>query len=115
MLDLVIRFIVGGTVVAAFALLGDLFQPKSFAGVFAAAPSIALATFALTASKSGLAYAGLEARSMMFGALAFLAYTLAVSASLVRHRGRPRVAAFTCLWLWFAVAAAGWAVLARTA
>jgi len=40
--DLLIRFLIGGTVVSSFALLGEIFQPKSFAGLFGAAPSIAL-------------------------------------------------------------------------
>ena len=39
-----IRFLVGGAVVSVFALIGDLVKPKSFAGLFGAAPSVALAT-----------------------------------------------------------------------
>jgi hypothetical protein len=37
-------FLAGGVAVAAFAALGDTLRPKSFAGLFGAAPSIALAT-----------------------------------------------------------------------
>jgi hypothetical protein len=44
MVDAIIRFVVGGLAVSAFAVLGDVFRPKSFAGLFGAAPSIALAT-----------------------------------------------------------------------
>jgi hypothetical protein len=32
-----LRFIVGGTVVSVFALVGDLLKPKSLAGLFGAA------------------------------------------------------------------------------
>jgi len=32
--------------VSAFAVIGDLFKPKSFGGLFGAAPSVALATLA---------------------------------------------------------------------
>ena len=39
-----IRFFVGGVVVSVFAALAEIFRPKSFAGLFGAAPSIALAT-----------------------------------------------------------------------
>jgi hypothetical protein len=39
-----IRFLVGGAVVSVFAVIGDLLKPKSFAGLFGAAPSVALAT-----------------------------------------------------------------------
>jgi hypothetical protein len=42
MSDLVIRFLVGGLVVSLFAMLSDALRPKSFAGLFGAAPSIAL-------------------------------------------------------------------------
>jgi hypothetical protein len=46
--EIIIRFIVGGLVVSTFAVLGDILRPKSFAGLFGAAPSIALATLGLT-------------------------------------------------------------------
>ena len=34
MKEILIRVLIGGTVVSAFALLGDLLRPKSFAGIF---------------------------------------------------------------------------------
>jgi hypothetical protein len=51
--DLLIRFILGGCVVSVFALLGDLVKPKSYAGIFSAAPSIALGTLGLAIAKHG--------------------------------------------------------------
>ena len=42
--ELFIRFLIGGAVVSSFALLGEVFRPKTFAGLFGAAPSIALAS-----------------------------------------------------------------------
>jgi len=71
MKDIVIRFVIGGVVVSAFAVLGELFKPKSFAGIFGAAPSVALATLSLTVAKDGRGYAAIEARSMILGAVAF--------------------------------------------
>ena len=59
------RLLAGGVAVSAFALLGDLLRPKSFAGLFGAAPSVALATLILTAAKQGKVYASIEARSMI--------------------------------------------------
>jgi hypothetical protein len=38
------RLVAGGAAVSAFAAFGDMVRPKSFAGLFGAAPSIALAT-----------------------------------------------------------------------
>jgi uncharacterized membrane protein (GlpM family) len=62
MSDLVIRFLVGGLVVSLFAMLSDALRPKSFAGLFGAAPSIALATLGLTIHKNGRSYAALAFR-----------------------------------------------------
>jgi hypothetical protein len=50
---ILIRFLIGRIAVSAFALLGDLFKPKSFAGLFGAASSIALATLGLTVASDG--------------------------------------------------------------
>lgn len=47
-MELLLRFLIGGSVVSLFAIAGDVFRPKSFAGLFGAAPSVALATLALT-------------------------------------------------------------------
>ena len=45
--ETILRVIIGGTVVSTFALLGDVLKPRSFAGLFGAAPSVALATLAV--------------------------------------------------------------------
>src|SRR6266567_3531925 len=79
MLQILIRFLVGGAVVTAFAAMGDVPRPKSFAGLFGAAPSVALATLGLTIATEGASYAALEARSMMAAAIAFFVYASGVS------------------------------------
>ena len=53
MKELVIRVVAGGVVVSVFALAGDILKPKKFAGLFGAAPSVALATLILTETKDG--------------------------------------------------------------
>jgi hypothetical protein len=55
------RFLVDGIVVSGFALLPDLFKPKSFAGLFGAAPSVALATLGLAVATEGRIYTAAEA------------------------------------------------------
>jgi hypothetical protein len=65
MSEILIRFFIGGAVVSAFVNVSDLLKPKSFAGLFGAAPSVALATLGLTAAREGASYAATEARSMM--------------------------------------------------
>jgi hypothetical protein len=69
--DTLLRFVIGGAMVSAFAILGDLFRPKSFPGLFGAAPSLALATLALTISSEGRVYGAVGARAMIGGAIAF--------------------------------------------
>ena len=87
MAQMLIRFLVGGAIVSAFALIGDLLRPKGFAGLFAAAPSVALATLSLTAATQGAGYASLEARSMIAGAVALMVYALGCVYFLaIRHR-----------------------------
>jgi len=108
--ELLIRFLVGGALVSVFALLGDLFQPKSFAGLFAAAPSVALATLLLAAVSHGSAYVAWEARSMVVGGVAFFVYATVVVRVLAGRVGRPSVVASLGLAVWIAVAAAGWLV-----
>ena len=76
LMDLVVRFLVGGAIVSLFALIGDVLKPKGFAGLFGAAPSVALATLGLTIATHGKLYAAIEARSMVAGAAAFLLYAL---------------------------------------
>jgi hypothetical protein len=78
--EVILRFLIGGAIVSTFAVIGDLFEPKSFAGIFGAAPSVALATLALTISSKGKDYAATEMRSTIVGAAAFLVYAYIVGA-----------------------------------
>jgi hypothetical protein len=92
LLQMIVRFVVGGALVSLFALLGDLLPPKGFAGLFAAAPSVALATLILAATADGPGYAALEARSMMAGEVALVAYAIGCVYCLgVRHTKSARV------------------------
>ncbi len=103
-MEYVIRFVAGGLVVSAFAVLGDLLRPKSFAGLFGAAPSVALATLALAIWKEGGHYAAIEARSMSLGALALAAYSFVVCQLLVRFHRSALTATLTAAVAWFGVA-----------
>lgn len=111
MSELIVRFLVGGVAVSCFAMLGDMLRPKSFAGLFGAAPSIALATLALTIHKNGRAYAAEEARTMLLGAGAFFFYCALVSFILRRFRPTTLVASFALLPVWFAISLGAWIVL----
>ena len=110
MWELLVRFLIGGAFVAVFALLGDLFEPKSFGGLFGAAPSVAIATLALTVHSHGPAYAAIEARSMAVGAVALFAYAAWVTWWLHRRKGRVGPTVFTAFLPWLAVVGLGWAL-----
>ena len=99
-----IRFIIGGLFVSAFAVLGDVLKPKSFAGLFGAAPSVALATLTLTIHSRGHDFAAVEARSMIFGAIAFFLYACAVCRIIVRYKLPASIAASAAILIWLAVA-----------
>ena len=78
----------------ASQLWATSFKPKSFAGLFGAAPWVALATLGLTVASEGANYAAIEARSMMAGAIAFFAYASFVSWIMMRYKPkvvRPRL------------------------
>ena len=110
MTEIVIRFLVGGVVVSVFALIGDLLKPKSFAGLFGAAPSVALATLGLTIAKQGASYAASESRSMMAGAAAFLAYASVISWMLMHYKLKALWVAICWIPLWLGVSFALWSV-----
>ena len=103
-MDYLIRFVVGGFVVSAFAVIGDVLRPKSFAGLFGAAPSVALATLSLAIWKEGAGYVSIEGRSMILGALALAAYSFAVCQILVRLRWSALTTTTSAILLWLAVA-----------
>ncbi len=111
MFEYLLRFIAGGIAVCAFAVLGDALRPKSFAGLFGAAPSIALATLAITVSKDGTAYAALEGRSMVVGAVALAAYSWVVCHLLKKLMMSSWIATSAAIIVWFAVAFGACAIL----
>jgi hypothetical protein len=104
------RFLAGGLIVSLFALLGDVLRPKGFAGLFGAAPSVALATLPLTLLSDGKSFAAVEARSMVAAALAFFAYALACMWLLSKKRWRvtPTTLGMLSLWAVCAFGAGAW-------
>ena len=103
-MEYVARFIIGGLVVSAFALLGDLLRPKSFAGLFGAAPSVALATLGIAVVQHGAGYAAEESRAMILGALALMAYSIVVCHLLMRTGMSALQATGLALPVWLLVA-----------
>lgn len=81
-------------------------RPKSFAGLFGSAPSVALTTIAIAIAQHGKDYAAVEARAMIFGAIAFFMYAVAASWILMRHKMRALSATAGLLPLWLAASLA---------
>ena len=108
LVEILLRFFLGGLLVSAFSGLGEVFTPKRFAGLFGAAPSVAIATLMLTVHYKGKSYAALEARSMIGGALAFLVYASCVSWAESRHKLHATTTTLLLLSVWFFVAFGYW-------
>ena len=93
----------GGVAVSAFAVLGDIVRPKSFAGLFGAAPSFALATILITLSQKGAPFVAMESRSMIVGAFALAAYSWTVCVLIKKLTLSSLTATMLALIVWFAV------------
>jgi hypothetical protein len=99
---LVLRALAGGALVVVFALVSEIVKPKVFAGLFAAAPSVAIASLAITVLADGASRARQASIGMAAGAVG-MAACCALAAAVI-----PRLKA-----LWGSlVAAGGWAVVA---
>lgn len=70
----------------AFAALSDVLKPKAFAGLFSAAPSVALASLALTTLLMSQAKASQAAVTMIAGAVGMVAFC-SVAALLEKRAG----------------------------
>ncbi len=98
-----LKAIAGGCLVVAFAMISDVLKPKAFSGLFSAAPSVALASLALTAALLTSQKASEAALAMMAGAAGLIAFCI-VAALCEKKVGA--IAGSGIAWLsWLAVAA----------
>jgi hypothetical protein len=112
-MQFVLRFMIGGLVISLFALMGDVLKPKSFAGLFGAAPSVAMATLGLTIFANGKAYARLEAHSMILGASAFYVYARCCMYVMSKGEISAISATIAGLAVWMAFALGAWFAFLR--
>jgi uncharacterized membrane protein (GlpM family) len=103
LLILALKGLAGGTLVVAFALLSEGLSPKRFAGLFSAAPAVAIAGLAIVLLDKAPHDAHQNAVGMIAGAAGMIAYAAAV-VPLLRRR-RASVAAVIALTAWVAAAA----------
>lgn len=94
----------GGLFVALFAIIGEVLQPKRFAGIFGASPAVSLANLLVIALAESDGMARKAADGMIAGAIA-LAVACAVAIPAVRRWGA--VLGSAVLWaVWIAVGVA---------
>ena len=106
-----IKTLAGGAAVVAFSVGAEVGHPKRFSGLFAAAPSVALASLAITAAAKGPAATVPYARGMLIGSAGMAAYCL-VSLYLIDRL--HALAGSLLSWLaWFVVAVGLYLVLGR--
>lgn len=106
--ELITRFVIGGAIVSTFAAIAEVCRPKSFAGLFGAAPSVALTTISIAIAQHGKEYAAVEARSMILGAIGFLIYATVASWLLFRHKTRALPTTLGLLPIWLGASLALW-------
>ena len=109
----IFRFIVGGLIVTLFSVFGDVLKPRSFAGLFAAAPSVALATLGLTILTEGKLYAAAESRSMIVGAIALFVYAFIVIQLIMKFKLHAASASIGAIPVWLLCAIGTWFLMPR--
>jgi uncharacterized membrane protein (GlpM family) len=101
---LAIKAVAGGALVVVFALISEAVSPKRFAGLFGAAPAVALAGLTITVLDKGALDAHESGLGMLAGSAGMVAYAACVVPLL--HRLKSNLASATALVVWLAVAAA---------
>lgn len=81
---LALRAVAGGTLVVVFSLIGEVVKPKAFAGLFAAAPSVAVASLGITAAAQGVQRAAVDSTGMVVGAVGMTTCCLVASMVIPR-------------------------------
>jgi hypothetical protein len=108
-LEYITRFVVGGLLVCAFALLSQLCKPKQFAGIFSAAPSVLLAGLIITLFTTGASHAVLTTEGAIAGAIGLIAYCIAATPAIKHIKTLP--GSLLSLVAWFLVALGSFALL----
>ena len=101
---LLAKGLAGGTLVVAFALLSESLSPKRFAGLFSAAPAVALAGLVIVVLDKGSHDAHENAVGMIAGSAGMIAYAACVIPLL--RRARASRAAVVAIAGWVSIAAA---------
>jgi uncharacterized membrane protein (GlpM family) len=100
---LAVKAMNGGLFVVAFALLGEVLEPKRFAGLFSAAPSVALANLSVVLLTKGAADGKENAIGMIAGAIALIVFCVVARKLVARYDALIGSALACGVWLVVAV------------
>jgi hypothetical protein len=106
-----LRAVLGGTAVCLFAVVGEMLQPKKFAGIFAAAPAVAVASLGISIATKGASVAHANALGMMAGGAGMVVYCLV--AVFVLRRMHALLGSILVMPAWAVVAGGSLFVLTR--
>lgn len=96
-----VKGLLGGTFVVLFAFIGETLKPKRFAGLFAAAPSVAVASLLISALTKGPATTRELALGMLLGSAGM--FTYCVVGLVTVDRLRALAGSVTAWTVWLAV------------
>lgn len=104
-IEIAAKAALGGALVVLFALISEVFSPKTFSGIFSAAPSVAIAGLSVTLVAKSDHEVALAGQGAFVGAVALLIYCL-IAVPALRRFGAFRGAGVAMLgWLVIAVPA----------
>jgi hypothetical protein len=83
---LALRGLAGGVLVMVFALIGEIVKPKAFSGLFSAAPSVAVASLAITVVAESPAKARQASIGMVIGGVAMAVCCILAVVTIPRIR-----------------------------
>jgi len=83
---LALRGLAGGTLVTVFAIIGEAVKPKAFSGLFSAAPSVALASLAVTLLFEDVNRARLDTVGMVVGGIGMSSCCVLAAIAIPRTR-----------------------------
>lgn len=94
-----LKGVAGGSLVLAFSVLSEILQPKRFAGLFSAAPAVAIAGLAIALVTKGASDAHQSTVGMLAGCLGMLCYALAVVRLLRSDRALTSATGGLLAWI----------------
>ena len=97
--NLALHALAGGTLVVLFAMVSEAVRPKAFAGIFAAAPSVAVASLAITVLTESPAKARTESIGMVAGGVGMAVCCIVAVVTIPKLRALRGSLVSAVVWL----------------